>query len=117
MILIVESELGCFDTITQLVQVYPEVIFYAPNTFTPDGDEFNQLWNVYIEGVDIYNFELTLYNRWGQQIWINKDPNQGWDGTYNGQYVQAGTFVWTITAKDLLNDSKYEFNGHVTILK
>jgi gliding motility-associated-like protein len=116
-ILIVESELGCFDTITQLVQVYPEVILYAPNTFTPDGDEFNQLWNVYIEGVDIYNFELNLYNRWGQQIWINKDPNQGWDGTYNGQYVQAGTYVWTITAKDLLNDSKYEFNGHVTILK
>lgn len=116
-ILVVESELGCFDTIIGEVIVYPEVILYAPNTFTPDGDEFNQEWNVFIEGVDIYQFELTVFNRWGEKIWFSQDPAQGWDATYRGIVVPSGTYIWTITAKDLLNDSKYEFNGHVNVLK
>jgi gliding motility-associated-like protein len=115
--LIVESALGCFDTIVKEVQVYPEVILYAPNTFTPDGDEFNQDWRVFIEGVDIYDFELIIYNRWGEQVWINEDPEQGWNATYNGQPVQSGTYVWMIRAKDLLNDEKYTFSGHVNVLR
>lgn len=116
-VLIATSDLGCTDTARLDVQVYPEVILYAPNTFTPDGDEFNQSWRVYIEGVDIYDFVLTIYNRWGQVVWETQDPEQAWYGDYNGQPVQDGTYTWTITTRDLLNDGHYEFNGHVTILR
>ena len=115
--LVAESDLGCLDTAMVEVQVYPEVILYAPNTFTPDGDEFNQDWHVYIEGIDIYDFELTLYNRWGEIVWVNHDPEQGWDATIQGQLVQNGTYIWVIKTKDLLNDSKYTFNGHVNVIR
>jgi gliding motility-associated-like protein len=99
------------------VIVLPEVLLYAPNTFTPDDDEFNQDWGIYISGVDIYDFELLIFNRWGQIIWESHDPSATWDGTYNGEYVQQGTYTWTIEAKDLVNDNKYEFNGFINVLK
>lgn len=115
--LVAISDLGCTDTTTVDIQVYPEVILYAPNTFTPDGDEFNQSWHVFIEGVDTYDFQLTVFNRWGQIIWETNDPNIGWDATYNGRMVQDGTYTWFITTRDILNDNKYEFNGHVNVIR
>jgi len=115
--LIAISDMGCADTALITVQVYPEVILYAPNTFTPDGDEFNQAWFVFIEGVDIYDFELTIFNRWGEVIWVNRDPNQGWDGNYNGLPVPDGTYTWFIQTGDLLDDERYEFRGHVNVFR
>jgi len=44
-------------------------VIFAPNIFTPDGDEFNEYWRVYITGIDIYDFHLTMYNRWGEIVW------------------------------------------------
>jgi len=115
--LITTSEFGCIDTMTQTVIVLPEVILFAPNTFTPDDDEFNQSWGVYIEGIDIYDFELTIYNRWGELIWESHDATARWDGTYGGKFAQQGTYTWLIRTKDAVHDGKYEFNGFVTILK
>jgi len=115
--LVAISDLGCTDTMILDIQVYPEVILYAPNTFTPDGDEFNQYWRVFIEGIDTYDFQLTIFNRWGQVVWENSDPNAGWDATFNGSPVQDGTYSWMITTRDLLNDKKYEFNGHVNVIR
>lgn len=115
--LIAISDFGCADTAWLDVQVYPEVILFAPNAFTPDGDEFNQGWRVYIEGVDIYDFDLEIFNRWGEIVWESHDPNQAWDGTLNGTPVPTGTYTWKIEASDLLNDGKYTFNGHVNVLR
>lgn len=115
--LITTSEFGCIDTAQQTVIVLPEIILYAPNTFTPDGDEFNQQWGIFMEGIDTYNFNLKIFNRWGQVIWESLDPAETWDGTYNGEIVQYGTYTWTIEAKDLVNDAKYNFNGHINVLR
>ena len=115
--LITTSELGCIDTMDYELVVFPEVLIYAPNSFTPDGDEFNQGWQVYMEGIDIYDFELLIYNRWGELIWENHDISVPWDGTYNGKLCPTGTYQWVIRATDMLNDGKYEYNGHVNILK
>ena len=108
---------GCSDTVTKLVSVVNDVILYAPNTFTPDDDEFNQVWNIHILGIDNYDFDLFIYNRWGEIIWESHDPSAGWDGTFNGKIVPTGSYTWFINCKDLLNDDKYTFNGHITVLK
>jgi gliding motility-associated-like protein len=115
--LITTSELGCVDTMQYELVVFPEVLIYAPNTFTPDGDEFNQGWQVFMEGIDVYDFELLIFNRWGQTIWESNDISVPWDGTFNGKIVQEGTYQWVIRATDLLNDNKYVYNGHVNLLK
>lgn len=116
-ILITTSELGCTDTMYHELVVQPEILIYAPNTFTPDDDEFNQDWIVYMEGVDIYDWELTLYNRWGQIIWESRDIEVPWDGTYNGLRVPDGTYPWTIRTRNVLNDEKVEFRGHVNVIR
>ena len=114
--LIVSNAYGCLDTVTKLVSVVNDVILYAPNTFTPDDDEFNQVWNIHISGIDSYDFDLYIYNRWGEVIWESHDPSVGWDGTFNGKVVPAGAYTWFINCKNLLNNDKYTFNGHVTVL-
>jgi gliding motility-associated-like protein len=95
----------------------PEVLIYAPNTFTPDNDEHNQHWGIHIEGIDVTDFNLLIFNRWGEIIWESNDPSGTWDGTYNGSIIPQGTYSWIIRAKDLLNDGKYEFNGYINILR
>lgn len=115
--LLVTTEHGCIDTVTYIMHIVQDVIFYAPNSFTPDGNEFNQQWHIFVEGIDIYNFELLIFNRWGEIIWESHDPKASWDGTYNGQIVPAGTYIWKASAKDGLNDGRYEFNGYINVLK
>lgn len=117
--LIATSMFDCKDTARAIVQVESEVNIYAPNAFTPDGDEHNQNWRVYIEGINVQDFDLEIYNRWGELIWESHDPDAAWDGTYgvdSGKKVPEGTYVWKIRARDYINDDKYEWQGHVTII-
>ncbi|MGB0933581.1 MAG: gliding motility-associated C-terminal domain-containing protein [Lishizhenia sp.] len=115
--LIAYSQFGCTDTITKIVTVVPEVIFYAPNSFTPDNDEFNQTWSIHIEGIDEYDFDLFIYNRWGEMIWESHDINAKWDGTYNGDLLPVGTYTWSVRGKNLIDDGKFERTGHVNIIR
>lgn len=115
--LIVTSYYGCTDTLTHILSVMDDLLFYAPNTFTPDGDEFNQTWKIYLRGSDVTGFNVKIYNRWGEIVWESNDPYIGWDGTYNGKLVQAGQYVWKATMKNLKDDGKVEFNGNVNVLK
>lgn len=115
--LVVTTEYGCSDTVTYLMNIVQDVILYAPNTFTPDGDEHNQTWGIFVEGIDLYDFELFIFNKWGEVIWENRDPSVHWDGTYNNMIVPEGTYVWRATAKDPFNDKKYEFNGSINLIR
>lgn len=115
--LIVETPEGCVDTLERILSVVSDIIFYAPNAFTPDGDEFNQTWKFYVSGIDEYNFELIIFDRWGEVIWETHDPNAAWDGTYNGQVLPTGTYSWIANVKDLYSDAKSSFKGGVSIFK
>lgn len=115
--LIVETPEGCVDTIERVLSVNSDIVFYAPNAFTPDGDEFNQTWKFYVSGIDEYNFELMIFDRWGEVIWETHDPNAAWDGTYNGKVVQAGAYTWIARVKDVYTDTKKTFNGVINAFK
>jgi gliding motility-associated-like protein len=88
--LLVTTAEGCMDTVTYYLNVIPSILFFAPNSFTPDGDEYNQQWEFFVSGIDVYNFELSIFNRWGEVIWETKDPVASWDGTYHGERIQTG---------------------------
>lgn len=115
--LVVTTEEGCTDTVVNILNVTTDIIFYAPNAFTPDGDEHNQTWKFYVAGIDVYNFNIQIFNRWGEMIWESNDPNEGWDGTYGGRVMQEGTYNWKASVKDIYSDNKKEFRGSMTILK
>jgi gliding motility-associated-like protein len=115
--LVVTNGNGCADTIMKPVIIRNDVILYAPNTFTPDGDKNNDRWRVYIDGIDVKDFRLEVFNRWGEIVFESRNPEGEWDGKYGGFIAKEGTYIWKIRAADVENDNKYEFNGHVTILR
>ena len=115
--LYVTNEHGCKDSITNFIQVHEEVLLYAPNTFTPDGDKFNQTWKVFAVGLDPEKFELQLFNRWGEMVFHTKDVNEGWDAIYKGKEVQEGTFNWSVFAGNKYDDNKYIYRGSVNVIR
>ena len=81
-----------------LIQIKGDEIYYVPNSFTPDGDEHNNTFHpVFTSGYDPMQFEMVIYNRWGQELIRSYDPNEYWDGTYNGVMCTEGVYVWKIT--------------------
>ncbi|MDX1446160.1 gliding motility-associated C-terminal domain-containing protein, partial [Lishizhenia sp.] len=115
--LIVETNFGCLDTITKVVSVLSEVIIYAPNSFTPDGDEYNATWKIIADGIDPTTWNLSIYDRWGELVWLSKDITLGWDGAYKGALVPDGVYVWRLEVKDLFTDAYYQYGGHINVLR
>lgn len=115
--LIAKNSSGCNDTLVQRIFVEEDILIYVPNIFTPDGDSFNEQWRVYMNGIDIYDFHLILYNRWGEIIWESYDVSKSWDGTYGGNLVQDGVYVWQLEFGEKWTDERHVMTGHVTVLK
>ena len=121
--LVASTPFGCTDTVRSIVNVAEELIFYLPNTFTPDGNDFNETFQpLFTSGYDPFDFHLMLFNRWGELIFESYDASIGWDGTYGGaanggELVKDGTYVWKIEVKTKLNDERKMFVGHVNVLK
>ena len=114
------SELGCIDEATYVINFQEVTIFYVPNTFTPDQDEFNQTWGpVFTQGFDPYNFDLYLFNRWGELIWENHDATAQWDGSYGGKALHCpdGIYTWKIAYKPKETDEKKVITGYVNLIR
>ena len=67
---------------------------YFPNAFTPNKDGLNDVFRPAMIGRPI-TYKLSIYNRWGQQIFETTDPAQGWNGTIRGTEQESGTYIWT----------------------
>ena len=118
--LISYSAAGCPDTAFISISYEEQLIFYVPNSFTPDADEHNQLFKpVFTSGFDPFNFDMKIYNRWGELIFESNDHSKGWDGSYGtkGIDAQAGIYSWIINFKPKNNDEKITVNGFVNVLK
>jgi gliding motility-associated-like protein len=114
------SSIGCVDTYIIYIDVNTEPIFYIPNTFTPDGDGYNQVFKpIFHSGYDPYNFNMKIYNRWGEVVFETFDANVGWDGTYgiDGRDVQNGTYTYKIVFKNPKKDDRIVVKGHVSIIR
>ncbi len=106
------DENGC--TAQSQVNIFFDPFFYVPNTFTPDGDMFNQYFRVV--GGNFLEVEVSIYDRWGELIYQFSDLKDYWDGTYNFRPCQDGTYTWKIKYTDYLN-RKEVLTGHVNLLR
>jgi len=119
--LIATSPFGCKDTAYAIVPIIEELIIYVPNTFTPDKDEFNEVFKpIFTSGFDPLDYNLLIFNRWGEIIFESNNSEVGWDGTYGAEsndLVKDGTYVWKITFKTKINDDRQVEVGHVNLLR
>lgn len=116
------SQLGCVDTMIQVIRVKEELIFFIPNTFTPDGGLFNEIFTpVFVSGYDPYDFVMYIYNRWGEMVFETHNASVGWNGKYgvDGPNVPDGTYTWKIEVKTHSDQSgeRSTFTGHVNVLR
>jgi gliding motility-associated-like protein len=96
----------------------PQTIYYVPNSFTPDGDEHNQTFGVvFTSGFNPTEFQIQIFNRWGELIWESYDHQFKWDGTYDGRVVQAGIYTWKIKFGNADDDGFNLISGHLNILR
>ena len=76
--------------------IIPNMTIYVPNTFTPNDDGINDTFGV--NGEAIKEFNMTIYNRWGQLLFETSDKSKRWDGTYQGKKLATGSYVYVISA-------------------
>jgi gliding motility-associated-like protein len=111
---------GCTDTAMLEIPFDPGLIFYIPNSFTPDGDMNNQTFTPVISsGIDIYHYTLYIYNRWGELIFESNDTSIGWDGSYgpSGIHCQSGTYTYQIVVKLPNIDQRKSYTGTVNLIR
>lgn len=87
---------------------------YVPNAFTPDDDGLNDIF--YAEGFGILEFEMMIFNRWGELIFKSNDLSYGWNGMYRGEKSQIGVYTYKIIITTHL-EKKEQFIGHVSLLR
>lgn len=113
----VSNSFDCYDSITKVLNIISDILFYAPNAFTPVKDLHNQTWKVYADGIDINEYELSIFDRWGEMIWKTTDVYSEWDGKYKGKDLPPGSYIWTAVVRDATNYEKKTFKGYITLIR
>ena len=114
---VLQNSNGCpSDTMFMTVEVTecPYTTMWAPNSFTPDDDENNNVWTPI--GYNYTHPHFVIYNRWGELIFESYDLTYGWDGTYKGIKCPDGVYVYLLDWWDVDN-RRYHTYGHITLLK
>lgn len=107
--LTVTSGPGCSST-AMITVIVRDHLFYAPNTFTPDGDGVNDVWAPSVLGARTY--ALQVFDRWGAVVFESHDPKAAWDGAGATQ----GTYAYKVRLAEH-GPLDREYNGSVTLLR
>lgn len=97
--LIVSDIFNCSDTLNRLIDVLPEVTYFLPNTFTPNGDGINDEFKGKGMLTGLNNFKMEIWNRWGIKIFETKNPNDSWTGAFQnkGKILPNGSYVFIVS--------------------
>ncbi|HFA52157.1 MAG TPA: PKD domain-containing protein [Bacteroidetes bacterium] len=116
--LVVFHESGCTDTMIQYLDVIPEVRYFLPNAFSPNGDGFNDGFrgNGVLDGAT--NFSLSIWNRYGEMLFETDDPKKAWNGRKNndGKLAAQGVYVVVVSYREP-RGKLVELRGYATLIK
>lgn len=114
--LTITTSSGCISTASITVNtLIPS--FDVPNAFTPNGDNTNDFFNVVTVEDAIFDvIDFKVWNRWGQLVYNNENPSQGWDGKHNGSLAPSDVYIYRITVR-LPNGEEQTFEGDVVLIR
>jgi gliding motility-associated-like protein len=102
-------------SLSNIAEATPKSTLYIPTAFTPNGDGINDRFGV--KALNLTQFNLKIFNRWGELIFETNEITDLWDGTYNGQAITStDVFVYTVNAKGPNGFVLPEESGTVTLV-
>ncbi len=106
---------GCTDTAYHFLQVAANCYIAVPSAFTPNGDGLND----YLYPLNAYkatDLLFSVYNRYGQPLFITRDWTRKWDGTVGGKEQGAGVYVWVLDYTDA-SRKKISLRGTTVLIR
>jgi gliding motility-associated-like protein len=101
--------------------ILQQLSIWLPNAFSPDGDNVNEEFKAKCTPDNVpFTFRMTIFNKWGEQIFSSDDITKGWDGKFKGQPCPSDLYTWIITFSDPVNYyflEKSPMRGVVMLLK
>jgi gliding motility-associated-like protein len=101
------------DTVTVIVDINCGD-FFIPNVFSPNGDGLNDMINVH--GRCITTFNLQIFNRWGEKVFETSSLSESWDGTFRGQKLDTGVFVYKADGISI-DGQEFKLKGNITLIR
>ncbi|NTW31164.1 MAG: PKD domain-containing protein [Bacteroidetes bacterium] len=116
--LIVSSINGCLDTISKEVIITQDFAIFFPTAFSPNNDGYNDLFKPEGDGIDLNNYELLIFNRWGELMFKTNDFYEYWDGKImrSSKSADLAVYSWVVNLRDVYGNF-YSYKGHVTIIR
>lgn len=105
----------CYKEYRGLIKLAPHLYFYAPNTFSPNGDSNNDVFKPSIEGESSY--EIFIYDKWGKEVFTSTDKREYWDGTFDGELANQDTYVYKVVLTKKYEDERIVKTGYVNLLR
>lgn len=97
-----------------------EDMFYIPNVFSPNFDGINDLFQIFPRrDLEVVDFEIHIFNRWGDLIFESTDLDISWNGSFLGEAMNNGVYVWWLSAKVVVCHEEREIfkKGDVAIIR
>ncbi len=114
----VRHENGCRDSVARLVRVGLYITYFLPNAFTPNNDGVNDLYFGTGTFPGMQDFNLNIFNRWGELIFSTEDPSEGWNGRKQnkGPMEPNGVYICIVKYKNDRGDPR-EVTGFATLIR
>jgi gliding motility-associated-like protein len=108
------DENGCVVADTLVLTVLPQGVAFFPTAFSPNGDGNNDTFHVL--GSQIRNYNISIYNRWGEKVFTSNNIAEGWDGTYKEVEQPMGVYIYYASVIFMQNETR-QFKGSITLIR
>ena len=107
-----------FSPDTVVAHLQPQdYAYWIPNSFTPNNDGINDVWQPWGNVIDLESFDLKIFDRWGQLMFQSNDPNLPWDGSGSGGQIGVGVYAYRAFVIEGITKERHELFGHVTVVR
>lgn len=115
----VSNIFNCIHDTVVYIEVFEDFLIYLPNSFTPDGDGYNDYFGPVGTDLNPNDYSMKIYDRWGKMVFETKDLNQKWNGAdaSSDYFVQSGVYVYRIVVRSATTYEKKEITGNITVIR
>lgn len=110
---------NCPDSSEIIIRVNEELIYYVPNSFTPNNSDAHnaEFKPVFTSGYNPNSYSLTIFDRWGNVVFDSNNTLIGWNGTKEGEKLPIGTYSWKLHFEEINSGQNYNLAGNVNLIK